>query len=126
MNLLLDKVSQELTEKPTVIDYVFGGKTVSRLTCLSCKKQKNIPEKMYILSLPIPEPEFNYFNIVVVPVTSKVIRKIIFKLHKSATVVIFHLIQSDYINAFEEKTGQDGKDFNFCEISNNSLKSIKG
>lgn len=42
---------------------------------------------MYILSLPVPEPEFNYFNIVVVPVTSKTLKKMIFKLHKNATVV---------------------------------------
>ena len=42
---------------------------------------------MYILSLPIPEAEFNYFSIVVVPMTASVIRKVIFKLHRTATVV---------------------------------------
>lgn len=87
-----------MKEKPTVIDYLFGGETVTRLTCLSCKKKKNVPEKMYILSLPIPEPEYNYYNVVVVPVTSSTIRKVIFKLHKSATV-------NDYVDAFEERTG---------------------
>ena len=53
---------------------------------------------MYILSLPIPEAEFNYFSVVLVPMTSSVIRKVIFKLHRSATL-------RDYIDAFEEKTG---------------------
>lgn len=54
LNLLLDKMSEELPEKPTIIDYLFGGKTKSQLSCLSCKKVKNIDEKMYILSLPLP------------------------------------------------------------------------
>lgn len=42
---------------------------------------------MYILSLPIPEPEYNYFSIIVVPITSKNLKKFIFKLNKNATIV---------------------------------------
>ena len=57
------------------------------MTCISCKKKKDVDEKMYILSLPVPEAEFNYFSIIVVPITSTVIKKIIFKIHNSATVV---------------------------------------
>ncbi len=53
-NLLLDKINEELKEKPTIIDYLFGGKIQSKLTCNACKKSKLIQEKMYILSLPIP------------------------------------------------------------------------
>lgn len=77
---------------------MFGGKAVSRLTCISCKKKKDVEEKMYILSLPIPEAEFNYFSVIMVPVTSTSIKKIIFKIHHSGTV-------ADYIQAFEERTG---------------------
>jgi len=80
---------------------------------------------MYILSLPIPEAEFNYFNIIVVPITSTSIKKIIFKLHNSASVVIFITIQAEYVKAFEERTGEDSRDFNFCETNGNSLKKIK-
>jgi hypothetical protein len=42
---------------------------------------------MYILSLPIPEAEFNYFGIIIVPLTSKVVRKVVFKLPRNAVVV---------------------------------------
>ena len=42
LNLLLDKINEELRDKPTVIDYLFGGKTISCLTCLGCKKVKKI------------------------------------------------------------------------------------
>jgi hypothetical protein len=93
LNLLLDKVGAELPEKPTVIDYLFRGKTVSRLTCLACQNVKNVDEKMYILSLPIPEPEFNYYSLVVVPVTGTSIKKVIFKLPHSATVVLLVLLR---------------------------------
>jgi len=48
---------------------------------------KVIDEKMYILSIPLPETEFNYYSIIIVPVTTKTMKKIIFRLHKDATVV---------------------------------------
>jgi ubiquitin C-terminal hydrolase len=87
LNVLLDKLNDEIAQKPTVVDYLFGGKITSHLSCNSCSALKNIEEKMYILSLPIPEPEFNYFSIVVVPVTSRSLRKLIFRLPRDALVV---------------------------------------
>jgi hypothetical protein len=94
LNLLLDKISEELPEKPTVIDYLFAGKARSKLTCPSCSNVKNIDEKMYILSLPLPEAEFNYYSVIIVPISSYSIKKIIFKLHKSATIVCFWLCRT--------------------------------
>jgi hypothetical protein len=87
--LILNKIADELKEKPTVIDYLFGGIAQSKLTCISCNKIKYIEEKMYTLSLPIPEAEFNFYSIIIVPILSNTMKKIIFKLHKSATVVIY-------------------------------------
>jgi len=45
---------------------------------------------MYILSLPIPEAEYNIYSVIIVPITSNSMKKIIFKLHKSATIVIIN------------------------------------
>lgn len=54
LNILLDTMSTELKEKPTVIDYLFGGKAQAKLTCHSCQAVKRNDENMYILSLPLP------------------------------------------------------------------------
>jgi len=50
---------------------------------------------MYTLSLPIPEAEFNFYSIIIVPVFSNTMKKIIFKLHKSATVVRYYTLREN-------------------------------
>ena len=73
---------------------------------------------MYILSLPIPEPEYNFFTIVAMPVTFSYMKKLIFTLHRNATV-------ADYIDAFEERSNFNRNDYVFCETSGNSVRKIK-
>ena len=73
---------------------------------------------MYILSLPIPEPEFNYFSIIAVPITFSYMKRIVFALRRDATV-------ADYIDAFEERSNFNRSDFIFCENNGNSVRKIK-
>ena len=118
LNLLLEKVSDELGEKPSIIEYLFRGRSDSLLTCLQCQAKKTVPENMYILSLPIPEPEFNYFSIVTIPITFSYMKRLVFTLHRDATV-------ADYIDAFEERSNFSRSDFIFCESNGNSVRRIK-
>lgn len=118
LNLLLEKVSDELGEKPSIIEYLFRGRSDSLLTCLQCQAKKTVPENMYILSLPIPEPEFNYFSIVTIPITFSYMKRLVFTLHRDATV-------ADYIDAFEERSNFSRSDFIFCESNGNSVRKIK-
>ena len=46
---------------------------------------------MYIMSLPLPEAQYNYYSVITIPITSPAIKKVIFKLHKDATVVHTYL-----------------------------------
>ena len=71
---------------------------------------------MYILSLPLPEAEFNYYSIVMVPVTSDMIKKVIFKLHKNATVVFISLLRTTISKPFRKKLGKIKKTSTFAKL----------
>ena len=82
---------------------------MSNLTCCDCRKDKKVDEKMYILSLPIPEAEFNYYSVIVVPVMKHVIKKVVFKLHRSATVVSLKLVRATISMLLKKRQGKTPK-----------------
>ena len=60
---------------------------LSRFTCLKCGEVKAKEEKIHSISLPIPEPDYNYFRILLLPVYSDKILRIFLRLHRNATTV---------------------------------------
>ena len=59
------------------------------MTCAKCKAVKNVEENFYTLSLPIPEAEYNYYSIIVMPVYRAHLKKVVVKIHRTGTVVYF-------------------------------------
>ena len=91
MVMLLDKMSKEYDSKPNVIRELFGGRMMTKLTCNHCGEVKNFEEKFSTLSLPIPESDYNFYSIFIIPINAPYLKKVIFKIHRTATVVVIGL-----------------------------------
>ena len=81
--------------KPTIVDELFSGEIKATLTCCFCHKERHVDEKICTLSLPIPEPEYNTFTIIVFPIYEISMKKVVIRLHRDSTFVTFLLYRDN-------------------------------
>lgn len=89
----------------TIVDHLFSGVVQSQIVCKSCGESKKIDERALIVSLPIPEPEYNIYTIYCFPIYDTKIRRVILRLHRTSRLVHLFTIQKDYVKAFEDRLG---------------------